>query len=737
MLVPAEDGMERPAQCNFCERSADHIKEEVCFVDKGRSGDYDRKVKQEDAEFDHEVESAGEGHKYNLDDDNFRSEGALGHGDVNSLTAGMKLRREALWKYFTERDDNNAACNACGKELRARKTGSTANLIRHLMHFHNALYVEFKSSKMNIEAESKDMDSDGLAGVLKKNKRSVIWDYYTKTESGTVRCNTCRKELRTHGSTSNLQKHLLHKHKSVHFEYKERRLQELRRGSSHNKLPEELNHHFFDDGTSEYGNYQDISEDFDDDMYAEEYPNPSNYLQEESMYYEGDSGYLDPPSLPRNSGAESKIKRKNKNSIIWEYYTKKDELTVVCNSCQREMKYHGNNTTLIRHLMRKHKSAHAEYTQKKLEELDQQELKMEMLQDSDEKLELKQEFASGIQDDSKTESLEDGFQQGALEPGLKVESQENNNGEHVETQQGPGNGEEIEGSLPKEEEGGTVGVGLGGRKKSVIWEYFVRIDKFTVTCNTCKNEVRANDTTTCLRNHLRHNHKAIHAEYKERRLRELRQHFQERRRHFGSSGLKEEENGEAAPGIGERRNPGSRSVVWQYFGRKDRDTVTCNMCQKDFTSHQKASGSLQRHLMRAHKEAYAEYRGKRLSQLEDATTRLSKWDERFKSDEFKCEPCRTTFSSEKRWAIHMQRHKGEPDVDVPEIPVKVRQYKRFVCHLCGAVMCLDSKVRHMAVTHEVFLGTKYTCETCGKVYWTKSEFHRHVKSHTGEASYVW
>merc|ERR1719188_856347 len=174
------------------------------------------------------------------------------------------------------------------------------------------------------------------------------------------------------------------------------------------------------------------------------------------MYYEGDSGYLDPStSIPRNSAAESKIKRKNKNSIIWEYYTKKDELTVVCNSCQREMKYHGNNTTLIRHLMRKHKSAHAEYTQKKLEELDQQELKMEMLQDLDEKPEFKQE--SGIQDDSKTDSMEDGFQQGVLEAGLKVESQEHNNGEHVETQHGSGNSEEIEGSVPKEEEGGTVG----------------------------------------------------------------------------------------------------------------------------------------------------------------------------------------------------------------------------------------------------------------------------------------
>ena len=46
---------------------------------------------------------------------------------------------------------------------------------------------------------------------------------------------------------------------------------------------------------------------------------------------------------------ERKVKKNSRNSAIWEYYTKRDELTVVCNSCQREMKYHGNNTTLIRH----------------------------------------------------------------------------------------------------------------------------------------------------------------------------------------------------------------------------------------------------------------------------------------------------------------------------------------------------------------------------------------------------
>ena len=32
---------------------------------------------------------------------------------------------------------------------------------------------------------------------------------------------------------------------------------------------------------------------------------------------------------------------------------------------------------------------------------------------------------------------------------------------------------------------------------------------------------------------------------------------------------------------------------------------------------------------------------------------------------FKCEACASTFVSEGRWALHMQKHRGEPGVDVP------------------------------------------------------------------------
>ena len=52
------------------------------------------------------------------------------NGMTNSLTDGMRLRRLALWKYFTVKDDVTAACNACNKKLHAQRQGRMANLIR-------------------------------------------------------------------------------------------------------------------------------------------------------------------------------------------------------------------------------------------------------------------------------------------------------------------------------------------------------------------------------------------------------------------------------------------------------------------------------------------------------------------------------------------------------------------------------------------------------------------------------
>ena len=49
------------------------------------------------------------------------------------------------------------------------------------MHFHTELYVDFKKSKMNVEAESKDW--------VPARRKSVIWEYFTTSSRGTVTCN--------------------------------------------------------------------------------------------------------------------------------------------------------------------------------------------------------------------------------------------------------------------------------------------------------------------------------------------------------------------------------------------------------------------------------------------------------------------------------------------------------------------------------------------------------------------
>ena len=77
-----------------------------------------KEVKDERVEFDNDGDST------------YEDEGAVDNRNTDSLTEGMRLRRLALWKYFTEKDNDIATCNTCDKVLRAHKHGSTANLVR-------------------------------------------------------------------------------------------------------------------------------------------------------------------------------------------------------------------------------------------------------------------------------------------------------------------------------------------------------------------------------------------------------------------------------------------------------------------------------------------------------------------------------------------------------------------------------------------------------------------------------
>ena len=68
------------------------------------------------------------------------------------------------------------------------------------------------------------------------------------------------------------------------------------------------------------------------------------------------------------------------------------------------------------------------------------------------------------------------------------------------------------------------------KRRSVIWEYFRKLDNNTVKCNICEQQIRSPfPNTSNMQKHLFRMHKSEHAEYKQKRLQKLRQHkFEDR-----------------------------------------------------------------------------------------------------------------------------------------------------------------------------------------------------------------
>ena len=81
-----------------------------------------------------------------------------------------------------------------------------------------------------------------------------------------------------------------------------------------------------------------------------------------------------------------------------------------------------------------------------------------------------------------------------------------------------------------------------------------------------------------------------------------------------------------------------------------------------------STSSFARHLLRQHRPVYEDYKAKRLAQLglQDSIKRESG----SKSDLLRCAPCEKSFSTERKWAKHMQRHRGEPGMVIPDLPRK-------------------------------------------------------------------
>ena len=85
----------------------------------------------------------------------------------------------------------------------------------------------------------------------------------------------------------------------------------------------------------------------------------------------------------------------------------------------------------------------------------------------------------------------------------------------------------------------------------------------------------------------------------------------------------------------------------------------------------------------------------------------------------------------------MQKHIGEPGIEIPEYKKREREYKKWQCHLCAWHGWEARKYYHMAVKHEVFLSNKFPCDVCGKFLWAKCELRDHMRTHTGEKAFQW
>ena len=225
-------------------------------------------------------------------------------------------------------------------------------------------------------------------------------------------------------------------------------------------------------------------------------------------------------------------------------------------------------------------------------------------------------------------------------------------------------------------------------KRSYVWDYFTSITKELATCNTCNREIPTGfGSTSGLANHLRAHHKPMFYELQKKKhnlvpltqkvasatklegdlsLSEATQNLQNDT-FMEKADIKVEDYDNIAPRVVESK----RSLVWDYFTRKDQSLVTCNECNKDLRWSGTTS-NFAKHLHLHHKPLYAELQRKRQSRLPHSSGKppsLSK--KQLKTYSYKCEPCQMPFKGphcHKKWARHMQRHKGEPGVHIPPVP---------------------------------------------------------------------
>ena len=209
-------------------------------------------------------------------------------------------KRSLIWSYFTCITKDLASCKACERGI-PTKTGSTSGLSNHLKAHHKAKYHELQRKKQakssrttppKSKAETKCEDSNEATEADSENKSatnksSLVWDYFTIINGDYASCNDCDLEILTEKeNTSGLVDHLNTHHTAKYNELLEKKSATPLRTKSEDIEDEDLNN--------------------------------------------------------------GQLGKETKRSIIWQYFTRRDQLSVTCNDCSMDIKTPGNTTNLAR-----------------------------------------------------------------------------------------------------------------------------------------------------------------------------------------------------------------------------------------------------------------------------------------------------------------------------------------------------------------------------------------------------
>ena len=290
----------------------------------------------------------------------------------------------------------------------------------------------------------------------------------------------------------------------------------------------------------------------------------------------------------------TKHKSHKRTSVLWQYFLTKDDNTVTCNTCYAEIRTpvkHGSTSNLIRHLKNRHRDLYDEFRNYK-----------------------------GI---------------ARLEPDLEPGGNQGNNSSFSFAEDGERKGEVdpdyAEVTTPKQNSKSPKD--MRHKKTSVLWNYFTPKDGSTVTCNTCKLEIRTarnHGSTSNLIRHLKNRHRDVYEDYRSgKEITKLEPDLEPESTPRKDPGFSQEEGGEAmdeadpdfAPGNGSLNNSKNStpfpkkkvSALWKYFTRRDAGIVVCNECKAEIKmplKHGTTSNPI-RHLKGLHMELYEEFRSRR------------------------------------------------------------------------------------------------------------------------------